>query len=275
MAETIAFIGLGQMGGPIAGHLAKAGYNLTVCDRVPTVLEAWTSVNRARVAPTPKEAAVGAIMAGTSVVTEADLRAATTGPEGTFQSLKPGSVHVDHSTMSASICEELSREAEKRGIDFLDAPVAGAVEGAKKGILSVMVGGDPKALEKVTPLMKAYSRSIRHVGQSGHGQLAKLTNQIIISAVIQGMTEGLTFAFRAGLDMRKAVDVLMQGTARSWWLEVRAEQMISNLEAGRSINHGRAGLLIKDLAIALAESRRHDFGLPISGLISQTPVEIS
>ena len=273
MSDRIAVIGLGQMGGPIAGHLVRAGFAVTVHDRDQAKQEAWAEAYGARVAASCAEAAEGASVVATSVVTEDDLSDATIAANGAFRTMAEGGVVVDHSTTSAEIARELSARARERGLFFLDAPVAGAVEGARKGELSVMVGGEAEAVAKAEPFVRAYSREIRHIGPSGHGQLTKMLNQIIIAGVIQGLAEGMTFAHRSGLDAGKAIDVLSGGSARSWWLDVRAGQMLDNLSHGRDVNHGRAGLLIKDLAICLAEARRHDIGLPMTGLISQLPVE--
>ena len=273
MSNRIAFIGLGQMGGPIAGHLVRAGFELTVHDHIHWKQEAWAEAYGARVASSCAEAAEGASVVATSVVTEDDLRDATVAESGAFRTMAEGGVLVDHSTMSAEIAHELSARARERGLFFLDAPVAGAVEGARKGELSVMVGGEAEAFAKAESFMRAYSREIHHIGPSGHGQLTKMLNQIIIAGVIQGLAEGMTFAHHSGLDADKAVEVLSGGAARSWWLDIRSGQMLDNLKHGRDVNHGRAGLLIKDLAICLAEARRHDIGLPMTGLISQLPVE--
>lgn len=273
VSNRIAFIGLGQMGGPIAGHLARAGFELTAHDRDEPKQQAWADTYGARVASSCAEAAEGASVVVTSVVTEDDLRDATTAANGAFRTMAEGAVLVDHSTMSAGLAHELSAVARERGLFFLDAPVAGAVEGARKGQLSVMVGGEAEALAKAEPFMRAYSREIHHIGPSGHGQLTKMLNQIIIAGVIQGLAEGMTFAHRSGLDADKTVEVLSAGSARSWWLGIRSGEMLENLRHGRDVNHGRAGLLIKDLAICLGEARRHDIGLPTTGLISQLPVE--
>jgi 3-hydroxyisobutyrate dehydrogenase-like beta-hydroxyacid dehydrogenase len=273
VSDRIAFIGLGQMGGLIAGHLVRAGFDVTVHDRDQARQQAWAEVYHARVASSCAAAAEGASVVAISVVTENDLNEATRAANGAFRTMAEGGVVIDHSTTSAEIAQELSARACERGLFFLDAPVAGAVEGARKGELSVMVGGEAEAFAKAKPIMGAYSREIRHIGPSGHGQLTKMLNQIIIAGVIQGLAEGMTFAHRSGLDANKAVEVLSAGSARSWWLGVRAGQMLDNLSQGRDVNHGRAGLLIKDLAICLAEARRHDIGLPMTGLISQLPVE--
>ncbi|MDP6805489.1 MAG: NAD(P)-dependent oxidoreductase [Rhodospirillales bacterium] len=273
MSKRIAFIGLGQMGGPIAGHLARAGFEITAHDRIQWKQEAWAETYGARVASSCAEAAEGAGVVATSVVTEDDLRDATVAVNGAFRTMAEGGVLVDHSTMSAGLAHELSARARERGLFLLDAPVAGAVEGARKGELSVMVGGEAEAFAKAETFMCAYSREIHHIGPSGHGQLTKMLNQIIIAGVIQGLAEGMTFAHHSGLDADKAVEVLSGGSARSWWLDIRSGQMLDNLKHGRDVNHGRAGLLIKDLAICLADARRHDIGLPMTGLISQLPVE--
>ncbi len=269
----VAFIGVGAMGRPMAGYLAKAGYDMAVFDLDRARAEAVVAESGGRVAESAAAAVAGAEFVFTSVVDDADLRSVTSGPGGTFEAMPTGGVHVDHTTVSATLSRALAAEAGVRGVAFLDAPVTGSVEGARAGTLSVMVGGESGAFARAEPLMRTYARDIRRLGPSGAGQFCKMTLSVAIAGIMQGLIEGLTLAHAAGLDPDKLVPALAGGSARSWWLENRAASMMANLEGGNNINTGRAGMLLKDLGIALVEARLHDVGLPLAALVSQFPIQ--
>ena len=273
MSGTVAFIGLGAMGGPMAGTLAKAGYHMAVFDRVRAKAEAVAAESGGRVAASAAAAADGAEFVFTSVVDDVDLRSVTSGPGGTFEAMAAAGVHVDHTTVSAALSRALAAEAADRGVAFLDAPVTGSVEGARAGTLNVMVGGEKGAFARAEPLMRAYARDVRHMGPSGAGQLCKMTLSVAVAGIMQGLIEGLTLAHAAGIKADKLVPALAGGSARSWWLENRATLMMANLDKGRNINAGRAGMLLKDLGIALVEARLHDIALPLAALVSQFPIQ--
>ena len=271
MAERVAFLGLGVMGAPMAGHLAAAGLDVAVYNRTAETARAWAAAHGGRAAPTPSDAAEGAAFVAACVLDDAALRAVTVGTDGAFAAMRPGAVFVDHSTVTAELVRALGKVARERGFAFLDAPVAGAVEGATKGALSAMVGGEADALAVARPFMGCYARAIRLIGPAGHGQLAKMVSQIVQATTIEGLCEGLRFAHRAGLDADRLMAALSSATARSWWQETRGRQMFANLDAGRHVKHRRQGLLLKDLAICLAEARRLGIGLPATGVVSQLP----
>lgn len=271
MAERVAFLGLGVMGAPMAGHLAAAGFDVAVYNRTAAKARAWAAAHGGRAVPTPADAAEGAAFVAACVLDDAALRAVTVGPDGAFAAMRPGAVFVDHSTVTAALARTLGKEARALGFAFLDAPVAGAVEGATKGVLSAMVGGEADAFAAARPFLSCYARTVRLMGPVGHGQLAKMVSQIVQAITIEGLCEGLRFAHAAGLDADKLMAALSSATARSWWQETRGRQMFANLEAGHHVKHGRQGLLLKDLAICLAEARRLGIGLPVSGVVSQLP----
>jgi 3-hydroxyisobutyrate dehydrogenase-like beta-hydroxyacid dehydrogenase len=269
----MAFIGVGAMGGPMAGYLAKAGYDMAVFDLDRAKAEAVVAEGGGRVAESAAEAAAGAEFVFTSVVDDVDLRPVTSGSGGTFEAMATGGVHVDHTTVSATISRLLAAEAADRGVAFLDAPVTGSVEGARAGTLSVMVGGEAGAFARAESLMRTYARDVRHMGPSGAGQFCKMTLSVAIAGIMQGLIEGLTLAHAARLDADKLVPALAGGSARSWWLENRAALMMANLEAVHNINTGRAGMLLKDLGLALVEARACDVALPLAALVSQFPIQ--
>ena len=273
MSGQVAFIGVGAMGGPMAGYLAKAGYDMAVFDLDRSRAEAAVAESGGRAAESAAATADGAEFVFTSVVDDADLRSVTSGPGGTFEAMAAGGVHVDHTTVSATLSRALAAEAADRGVAFLDAPVTGSVEGARAGTLSVMVGGETGAFTRAEPLMRAYARDVRHMGPSGAGQLCKMTLSVAIAGIMQGLIEGLTLAHAAGLDPDMLIPALAGGSARSWWLENRAASMMANLEGGHDINTGRAGMLLKDLGLALVEARVCDVALPLAALVSQLPIQ--
>ncbi|MDP6603042.1 MAG: NAD(P)-dependent oxidoreductase [Rhodospirillales bacterium] len=271
MAERVAFLGLGVMGAPMAGHLAAAGLEVVVYNRTAEKARAWAAAHGGRAAPTPGEAADGATFVAACVLDDATLRAVTVGTGGAFEAMGPDAVFVDHSTVTAALARTLGKDARERGFAFLDAPVAGAVEGATKGALSAMVGGEADALEKARPFLSCYTRAVRLMGPVGHGQLAKMVSQIVQATTIEGLCEGLRFAHASGLNPERLMAALSSATARSWWQETRGRQMFANLDAGHHVKHGRQGLLLKDLAICLTEARRLGIGLPVTGVVSQLP----
>ena len=262
-SERVAFLCLGAMGAPMAGHLARAGHDVTVYNRTASRAEAWVAEHGGRAAKTPAAAADGARFVFACTGADADLRAITLGEAGAFGALAPGAVFVDHTTASPAIARELEAAAAARGGRFLDAPVSGGQDGAKRGALTVMVGGAADALELAGPLLAAYARNVTWMGPAGAGQLTKLVNQICLAGLIQSLAEGLAFAEQAGLDPRRVVEVISQGAAQSWQMDHRAASMIeSRFDFGFAVDWMR-----KDLALALAEAARCGAELPVAELV--------
>ena len=270
MTSKVAFIGLGVMGYPMAGHLAAAGHDVTVFNRTRATAERWAkehkgAEHKGTVAATPAEAARHADTVFACVGNDDHLRAVTLGPEGAFQAMKKGAVFVDHTTASAAIARDLDQAAAERGLGFLDAPVSGGQAGAEKGALTVMVGGDREAYTKAEPLIRHFARFVRLLGPAGSGQLAKMVNQICIAGVVEGLAEGLHFAEQAGLDSATVVDVISKGAAQSWQMDNRAATMIEDrFDFGFAVDWMR-----KDLGIALDEARRNGAHLPLTALVDQ------
>jgi 3-hydroxyisobutyrate dehydrogenase len=261
----LAFIGLGVMGGPMAGHLAKAGHRVTVYNRNSSRAEAWVAANGGIAKPTPREAAQGADIVFACVGNDDDLRHVTTGKDGAFAGMTSGAIFVDHTTASAEVARELYGEAAKAGIAFLDAPVSGGQAGAEKGILTVMVGGDEAAFAKAEPAIRHFGRAVTLMGPSGAGQLTKMVNQICIAGLVQGLSEGIAFAEHAGLDTAKVIDVISKGAAQSWQMENRSATMIENrFDFGFAVDWMR-----KDLSIVLDEARRNGSRVPVAALVDQ------
>jgi len=259
----IAFIGLGVMGFPMAGHLAKAGHEVTVYNRTPPKAESWVAKHGGRLADTPARAADGAELVFSCVGDDPDLREVTLGPTGTLQSMAKGAVHVDHTTASAAVAREIAAEAAKRGVAFLDAPVSGGQSGAENGALTVMVGGNPQAFERAKPVISHFARAVTLMGPSGAGQLTKMVNQICVVGVVEGLAEAIDFGLRAGLDMKLALDVISKGAATSWQMENRGQTMIDDkFDFGFATDWMR-----KDLRICLAEGAQNGAGLPCTRLI--------
>jgi 3-hydroxyisobutyrate dehydrogenase-like beta-hydroxyacid dehydrogenase len=270
MAERVAFLCLGAMGAPMAGHLARAGHEVAVWNRTASRAEAWVAQHGGHSAASPAAAAAGARFVLACTGADPDLRAITLGPDGAFAALAPGAVFVDHTTASPAIARELAAAARARGAEFLDAPVSGGENGAKRGALTVMVGGDPDALERARPLLSAYARQLTWMGPSGAGQLTKLVNQICLAGLIQSLAEGLAFAERAGLDPRRVVEVISKGAAQSWQMDHRAETMIEGrFDFGFAVDWMR-----KDLALALAEAERCGARLPVAALVDGLYAEV-
>lgn len=271
MNVKTTWLGLGVMGFPMAGHLArKSGLPITVYNRTTSKAVAWQKANGGRTALTPRAAAEGADFVFACVGNDDDLRQVTQGPEGAFHSMKPGSIFVDHTTASADVARELHAEAKLRGIGFVDAPVSGGQAGAENGVLTVMCGGDEDDYAKAEPLIAHFSRMCRLLGTSGSGQLAKMCNQIAIAGLVQGLAESIQFGMKAGLDMNQVIDVISKGAAGSWQMENRHKTMI----AGKFDFGFAADWMRKDLGICLAEARRNGSLLPVTALIDQFYAEV-
>ena len=258
-------MGLGVMGGPMAGHLARAGHEVTVFNRTRAKADAWAKQYKGRVADTPADAARDAEVVFACVGNDSDVREITIGSDGAFASMKSGSVFVDHTTASAAVAVELAQAAAERGCAFLDAPVSGGQSGAEQGILTVMVGGDEHAFAKAQPVISHYARAVTLMGPSGSGQKTKMVNQICVAGVVQGLAEGLAFAQRAGLDAKRVVDVISKGAANSWQMENRGHTMVDDkFDFGFAVD-----LMRKDLAITMSEARANGAELPVTALIDQ------
>lgn len=260
-----AFVGLGVMGYPMAGHLQGAGHNVTVYNRTEARAEAWVNEHGGTRASTPASASEGAEFVMLCVGDDPDVRAVTTADNGVLSTMKPGSVLVDHTTASADLARELHAAAAAAGVGFVDAPISGGQAGAENGVLTVMCGGDRADFDRAAPMIAAYSRACRLLGGPGSGQLTKMVNQICIAGLIQGLSEGLDFAIRAGLDVGEVVETISKGAAGSWQMENRSRTM-----AQRSFDHGFAlDWMRKDLGICLAQAERIGAYLPVTALVDQ------
>ena len=261
----VAFLGLGVMGFPMAGHLAAANHEVTVYNRTRSKVEAWTSEHIGASAETPGAAASGAEFVFACVGNDDDLRSVCTGPEGAFGGMTAGSVFVDHTTVSAAVTRELAAIAGDDGVDFVDAPVSGGQAGAENGALSVMCGGPETAYQRAEPIIDSYARICRRLGDTGSGQLAKMVNQICIAGLVQGLSEGLHFAEKVGLNGEEVVEVIRQGAAGSWQMENRYKTMIDGeFEFGFAVDWMR-----KDLGICLAAADEANATLPVTALVNQ------
>lgn len=262
----VAFIGLGIMGFPMAGHLsAKGGHEVTVYNRTGAKAQDWTARFGGRAEPSPGEAARGKEMVFCCVGNDEDLRAVALGPRGAFAAMERGALFVDHTTASAEVARELHAKAKERGVDFVDAPVSGGQAGAEGGVLTVMCGGEEQAYARAEPAILAYARACRLMGPTGSGQLTKMVNQICIAGLVQGLSEGLHFAQRAGLDAKAVVEVISKGAAQSWQMENRSKTMLEGEFAfGFAVDWMR-----KDLSICLAEARKNGATLPVAALVDQ------
>ena len=249
----------------MAGHLAAKGHDVTVYNRTASKAESWVSRHGGASAPTPAEAAGGADFVFTCVGNDDDLRAVVLGPDGALAGMGEGTVLVDHTTTSAIVAREVDAAAKDAGIGFLDAPVSGGQAGAENGVLTIMVGGDDGVFTRAEPVMKAFGRTIVHMGPAGNGQLTKMVNQICIAGIVQGLSEGLNFAVRAGLDAERAVEVISGGAAQSWQMENRAATMLAGkYDYGFAVDWMR-----KDLGIAMEEGDRNGARLPLTALVDQ------
>ncbi len=262
----VAFIGLGVMGYPMAGHLSsRGGHDVTVYNRTTEKAEKWVSAFGGKAAPTPKAAADGAEFVFTCVGNDDDLRAVTIGPDGVFASMTAGTTYIDNTTASATVARELYRLGQDKGIDCLDAPVSGGQAGAENGQLSVMVGGDQAPFDKAKPVIDSYAKMVGLMGDAGAGQLTKMVNQICIAGLVQGLSEGIHFAKRAGLDIEKVISVISKGAAQSWQMENRYKTMdAGEFEFGFAVDWMR-----KDLSICTEEARQNGAKLPVAALVDQ------
>jgi 3-hydroxyisobutyrate dehydrogenase len=265
-----AFLGLGVMGYPMAGHLRKGGHEVTVYNRTATKAQRWVETHGGRAAATPAEAARGADIVFSCVGNDDDLRSIVLGGEGAFAGMGKGTIFADHTTASANVARELGEVAKGKGVHFLDAPVSGGQAGAENGKLTVMVGGDQADFDRAKPVIDCYARACVLLGPVGSGQLAKMVNQICIAGLVQGLAEGMNFAVKAGLDPAKLVETISKGAAQSWQMENRALTMVQDkFEFGFAVDWMR-----KDLGICLDEAKRNGARLPVTALVDQFYAQI-
>jgi len=263
MSCKVSFIGLGTMGYPMAGYISKAGHNVTVFNRTKSKAEKWLKTYSGKMSETPAEAAKDSDFVFTCVGNDNDLKEVTFGKNGIFKSIKKGSVYIDNTTASASIAREIYSYAKKNGFGFLDAPVSGGQAGAENGALTVMIGGDQKDYDKASPVINCYSKKMKLLGKAGNGQLSKMVNQICIAGLVQGLSEGINFGIKAGLNMKEVIEVISKGAAQSWQMENRYKTMIDNkFDFGFAVDWMR-----KDLKIAIEEARKNNSLLPITEII--------
>jgi 3-hydroxyisobutyrate dehydrogenase len=271
MMAKVAFLGLGVMGYPMAAHLKnKGGHEVTVYNRTAAKSEQWAKQFGGKTATTPKAAAQGQDFVMCCVGNDNDLREVTLGKDGAFQAMGKGTTFVDHTTASAEIARELFDAAKKGGFDFIDAPVSGGQAGAENGVLTVMCGGEQGVFDKAKPVIDAYARACNLMGSPGSGQLAKMVNQICIAGLVQGLSEGIHFAKKAGLDIEKLIATISKGAAQSWQMENRYKTMAANkYDFGFAVDWMR-----KDLSICLAEARKNGANLPVTALVDQFYAEV-
>ena len=267
--RKLAFLGLGVMGFPMAGHLARAGHSVTVYNRTASRAEKWlasmATARKSSSAPTPARAAAGAGIVMMCVGNDDDVRAVALGPDGAVAAMQPGSILVDHTTASATVAREVHQAAAARGIGFLDAPVSGGQAGAENGKLTIMVGGDADTYAAAEPVLATYAKAVTLMGGPGSGQLTKMVNQICVAGLVQALSEGINFAARAGLDVEKVLDVIGKGAAQSWQMDNRGKTM-----AADQFNFGFAvDWMRKDLSICLGEARANGAALPVTALVDQ------
>ncbi len=276
-SQHVAFLGLGVMGHPMAGHLARAGHRVTVYNRTTAKAEAWVKEHAtpgadssASSAATPRQAAAGADIVFACVGNDHDLLEVTTGAQGAFAGMKPGAVFVDHTTASAEGARKLHAAAQAAGLHFIDAPVSGGQAGAVNGALTVMCGGDSEPFDRIKPVAMAFAKAVTRVGDSGAGQLAKMVNQICIAGLVQGLSEALAFGQRAGLDMPLVLDVIGKGAAQSWQMDNRGKTMLQGkFDFGFAVDWMR-----KDLGLVLDEARRNGARMPVTALVDQFYAEV-
>jgi 3-hydroxyisobutyrate dehydrogenase len=264
-SQRVAFLGLGVMGYPMAGHLQRAGHQVTVYNRTQAKAAQWVAEYGGQAAATPREAASGASIVFCCVGNDDDLRSVVLGADGAFAGMQSDAVFVDHTTASADVARELSAQARSAGLHFIDAPVSGGQAGAVNGQLTVMCGGESAVFDRVRPVAMAYSRALSLLGAAGSGQLAKLVNQICIAGLVQALSEGINFGLAAGLDMHKVLDVISKGAAQSWQMENRGTTMIEGrFDFGFAVDWMR-----KDLGLCLQEARRNGAPLPVTAMVDQ------
>lgn len=263
--RTVAFLGLGVMGHPMAGHLAQAGHRVTVFNRTASKAAAWAAEYGGAHRATPREAAAGADFVFACVGNDDDLRSVVQGADGAFAGMQPGAVFVDHTTASAAVARELHAAALARGLHFVDAPVSGGQAGATNGALTVMCGGDEAPFEAMKPLALNFARAVTRLGPSGAGQLAKMVNQLAIAGMVQGLSEAIAFGERAGLDMAQVLQVIGKGAAQSWQMDNRGPTMLA-----RKFDYGFAvDWMRKDLGLVFDEARRNGAQVPVAALVDQ------
>jgi 3-hydroxyisobutyrate dehydrogenase-like beta-hydroxyacid dehydrogenase len=271
MSAKVAFIGLGVMGFPMAGHLKAKGYDVTVYNRTSAKAQAWAEKHGGKSAPTPAAAAKDADFVMTMVGNDDDLLQVVQGPEGVLAGMKKGAVLVDHTTASADVARKVFAEAKAKGVDFIDAPVSGGQAGAENGKLTVMCGGEQGPFDKAKPVMDSYGRAVTLLGPAGAGQLTKMVNQISIAGLVQGLSEAIAFAEKAGLDADLVLDVISKGAAQSWQMENRGKTMHARkFDFGFAVDWMR-----KDLGICLAEAKRNGAKLPVTQVVAGFYDEIS
>jgi 3-hydroxyisobutyrate dehydrogenase-like beta-hydroxyacid dehydrogenase len=264
-AKKLAFLGLGVMGYPMAGHLARAGHEVTVYNRSPAKAEAWRNEYRGRTGRTPADAARNADIVLMCVGNDDDVRAVANGADGALAGMGRGTILVDHTTASAGVAREVHAAAAAKGIGFLDAPVSGGQAGAQNGKLTIMVGGDAETFARAESVLMHYARAVTLMGAAGAGQLTKMVNQICIAGLVQALAEGIDFATRAGLDPERVLDVISKGAAQSWQMENRGKTMVADkFDFGFAVDWMR-----KDLAICLAEARANGATLPVTAIVDQ------
>ena len=264
-ARRVAFLGLGVMGFPMAGHLARAGHQVTVYNRSTAKAQAWQAEYGGRTAATPGEAAAGADFVFACVGNDDDLRSVVLGEQGAFAGMSGGAVFVDHTTASAQVARELHAAGLARGLHFVDAPVSGGQAGAVNGVLTVMCGGDAAAFDAMKPVALAFSRAVTLVGGPGAGQLAKMVNQTCIAGLVQGLAEAIAFGEKAGLDMKQVLEVIGKGAAQSWQMDNRGPTMVDDkFDFGFAVDWMR-----KDLGLVLDEARRNGARVPVTALVDQ------
>jgi len=261
----VAFLGLGVMGFPMAGHLAAKGHDVTVYNRTFAKAEQWTQKHKGQAKKTPREAAEGCDVVFCCVGNDDDLRSVVLGADGALAGMKAGTIFVDNTTASAKVARELYAAAKKQGVDFIDAPVSGGQAGAENGVLTVMCGGDQAPFDKAKPVIDSFARSCTLIGPSGAGQLTKMVNQICIAGLVQGLAEGINFGMKAGLDMEKVIGAISKGAAQSWQMENRWKTMVEGkFEFGFAVDWMR-----KDLGICLEEAKSNGAHLPAIALVDQ------
>ena len=264
-SRKTAFLGLGVMGYPMAGHLQQAGHTVTVYNRTASKSTEWAKKFSGASSPTPREAAKDCDIVFCCVGNDDDLRSVVLGENGAFAGMKKGATFVDHTTASANVARELAEEAKKLGLRFIDAPVSGGQAGAENGVLTVMCGGEQDTFDEIQPVAMAFARAVTLVGPAGAGQLAKMVNQICIAGLVQGLSEGVNFGMAAGLDMKLVLDVISKGAAGSWQMENRGKTMVDNkFDFGFAVDWMR-----KDLGLCLDEAKRNGAPLPVTALVDQ------
>ena len=271
MSAKVAFIGLGVMGYPMAGHLKAKGYDVTVYNRTASKAEAWAEKHGGRSAPTPAAAAKDADFVMTMVGNDKDVEEVILGKDGALAGMKRGAILIDHTTASADVARKVFAAAKEKGIPFIDAPVSGGQAGAENGKLTVMCGGEPAPFERAKPVMDSYARAVTLLGPAGAGQLTKMVNQICIAGLVQGLSEGIAFAEKAGLDAELVLDVISKGAAQSWQMENRGKTMHARkFDFGFAVDWMR-----KDLGICLAEAKRNGAKLPVTQVVAGYYDEVS